>query len=1100
VAYERRIVTVLFADLVGFTPLTEALDPEDVAAIQDRYFAAARETVDRHGGVVEKFIGDAVSAAFGVPVGRDDDPERAVLAGLAIAAGVERLNAELGLPEGTLAIRVGIATGEVAHATSGPERGRLTGDMVNTAARLQTAAPPGRVLVDQATALAIAEAVELEPAFEVSLKGKANPVRVHIVGQVRANRSRETVLADLHAPTLGRETELALLAAAARRADAGATETWLVVAPPGTGKTRLLDELQLRLTAAGWGGRLHRARMRSRDARPFGALSDLAASVVGRRSLADLEQELRDGGVPAGRAQVVASAILDLAGPDAGAGGSGSRDERFEAWLTAFDRLGGSAAVGWLVEDLHWAGPDTLAFLELARATPSVAGRLLVTTARPAFLERRPEWAVDAPLEGRRMFELATLPPAATSDLIAALVGGDVLPRAVVDRIAAASDGNCLFVEELLRLWISAGLLVRTEARWTLTREASAIVVPTTVQAVYGAQLDELPADARRVVREGAVSGRRVADGWLDQLGLDHLRRALESVRARRLFDGPASDPLFGSAYLYRHALLRDAAYASLGRSDRSSLHVRFAAWLQAASTDPDVIAELVGEHLTAALDEAPALAASGPGLDREGTSRDAARWLERAAERAVRAGARDHAVELFDRATGRTPATPGDAVDLARRERRLGEATADAGSMSEGVARLRSAADRYRLVLRSPTAPAMRRDARSGLATTGNALARLLHEQLLFEESAATAEAMLAEIGAADDLESAWLRLRAATARNMFSDDPADLAPTAAAVIPIAERAGDRQLALEARLALLAVSETIDPEFRVNADALAVLAQELRRPDVESRVHRLRALAAIEAGEDPGPLLDDAAAVAISHGLDEALGWSHYLRAELAFQTGDWDRALASGREAIAIAERHAYLRVAVRSWFVVVPIASVRSDEVLLRHAERWFTENAANFPDSPYGRFMHTAIDVHLRAHGLGTAPDLDPDRLLPSFVVDPSASWLEAADTVLRRWLADGRHAAVDLALRRMRETYVGVVTPFADAAIGVMEARRPGTTVADLHRAQERARAAAGPWWLAKAIRLLEGRAAASPEAIAEAAATERRLGVTTPPP
>ena len=197
---ERRIVTVLFADLVGFTPLSERLDPEDVAAIQDAYFAAVRETVARHGGRLEKFIGDAAMAVFGLPRGRDDDAERAVRGGLALVGAVERLGAQLGLDEGELRLRVGIESGEVVAAESGPDEGRVTGDTVNTAARLQAAAPPGEVLLGEGASLAVAAAVELESQPPLSLKGKARPVRRAVARAIRHEPSRESAMGALRSP------------------------------------------------------------------------------------------------------------------------------------------------------------------------------------------------------------------------------------------------------------------------------------------------------------------------------------------------------------------------------------------------------------------------------------------------------------------------------------------------------------------------------------------------------------------------------------------------------------------------------------------------------------------------------------------------------------------------------------------------------------------------------------------------------------------------------------------------------------------------------------------------------------------------------------
>ena len=205
-------------------------------------FATVRDTVGRHGGQLEKFIGDAAMAVYGVPRGRDDDAERAVRTGLALVEAVERLGARLDLEGGDLRLRVGVNTGEVVYAVDGPDAGRVTGDTVNTAARLQTAADPGSVLLGEATALAVAEAIEVVAVAPLALKGKAAPVRAFRVVGVRPQRSRELAMGSLRAPTIGRAAQLAKLQAALRRAlEAGATERWLVLAPPGVGKTRLLD-------------------------------------------------------------------------------------------------------------------------------------------------------------------------------------------------------------------------------------------------------------------------------------------------------------------------------------------------------------------------------------------------------------------------------------------------------------------------------------------------------------------------------------------------------------------------------------------------------------------------------------------------------------------------------------------------------------------------------------------------------------------------------------------------------------------------------------------------------------------------------------------
>src|SRR3954471_5911070 len=279
-ALERRIVTVLFADLVGFTTLSEEFDAEDVAAIQDRYFGAVRETIGRYGGRLEKFIGDAAMAVFGVPRSRDDDAERAVRAGLALISAVQQLGLQLGLEEDVLRLRVGINSGEAVVAGTGADEGRVTGDTVNTAARLQTAAPPGGVLVGDTTSLAVAGFADLGDHLSRELKGKAEPTLARLVTGFRSEPSREHAMGALRAPTVGREHELAELHAGVERARAGAVERWLVLAAPGVGKSRLLSEIAS--DAAGtqnvvvW-----RSRARSGAVSPFDAIAGLLLSAVG---------------------------------------------------------------------------------------------------------------------------------------------------------------------------------------------------------------------------------------------------------------------------------------------------------------------------------------------------------------------------------------------------------------------------------------------------------------------------------------------------------------------------------------------------------------------------------------------------------------------------------------------------------------------------------------------------------------------------------------------------------------------------------------------------------------------------------------------------
>ncbi len=430
-AVERRIVSVLFADLVGFTTLSEQLDAEDVATVQDAYFAAARETVQRYGGVLEKFIGDAVMAVFGAPRARDDDAERAVRSGLALIGALEQLEVRLGMSPRTLQLRVGVNTGEVVHAIDGPDQGRVTGDTVNTAARLQTAARPGTVLIGEQTALTVAESIETQQIGTVALKGKREPMRAWEAIGARSQPSREEALGDLKAPMLGRDVELRKLQSAVRSvARDHRADRIVIVAPPGVGKSRLLAEL-----AATSDATVLRARVRPQATAPY----ETVAQLMNAANSAQLARGLARAGIPEARASVVRLEVDRLlVPPSEGALSTGDlaaeREARFDAWVTALDALTMSAAV-WLVEDVHWAGSDLLAFLDHAGRAPARHGRLLVATARPSLLDTAPAWC-----HGPRI-DLAPLPPTDAAALVHALAtSGPSSTRLVHSAHAASSD------------------------------------------------------------------------------------------------------------------------------------------------------------------------------------------------------------------------------------------------------------------------------------------------------------------------------------------------------------------------------------------------------------------------------------------------------------------------------------------------------------------------------------------------------------------------------------------------------------------------------------------------------------------------------------
>ena len=1172
---ERRIVTVLFADLVGFTTLSEQLDPEDIAVIQDRYFATVRETVARYGGRLEKFIGDAAMAVFGVPIARDDDAVRAVRAGLALIGGIQQIGATLGLEEDTLRLRVGVNTGEAVTAESGPDEGRVTGDTVNTAARLQAAAPPGGVLVGDTTALAVAEVAELGDVTPLELKGKAEATNARLVNGLRAEPSREEAMGGLRAPTLGRESELeALMEAARAAAESGATARWLIVAPPGVGKSRLLRELADRLAATQAGTKIWRSRARPDSVSPFDAVARLLIDALGTadrdEASARLSAAMAAARMAEGRAKVVLEACLSVGWPAVtptdGAESGKPTDDRsalFAAWLDGLDALAAGEVQVWLVEDVHWAGGDVLAFIDAAAERSK---RLIVATARPSLLEANADWAAEDAATGRHTMQLAPLAAGDARALITSLVG-DALPDELVERIAERSDGNCLFIEELLRTWVSVGTLARDAAgRWRLTVAQEEVSLPASVQSIYAAQLDDLPPDARRLARRASVAGRRFPVGALRPLGATSREATgaedgLEPLQRRELVVGPLTEPLWGQAFAYRHALLRDAGYASLARAERARLHIRLAKWLEEAAGDRSAeVAEQIAGHYAAALEAAPALAQElDAGLDRNAVGKLAADWYERAGQSTLQLSAHDAARQLLKRSIDLT--SEENDLDAARRWERLGDATAFADDMNAGAQAYERAMELYRQAidkgsvgfdagsramdaaadqmakriewlasispegakaledgaaeLRSGAADiqAGKREfqegmlaARSGLARTTASLADVWYQQLRFAEARDMASAALEEMDEADDASRA--RLLIARARGGMGASGASTPGIAEDVdhaLELARRASDPQTELLAQTAL-ATLHTETGHYTAS-EWEQVEQAAIKVGDWATAVQAIDSVA--------GTFVDDQAAkafapllrgreLAMAHGYTEDIGWSHYLECEAAFVSGDWQRALAAGLHAIDLGEANAYLRLTVRTLHVLIPIATVRGDRQVIERAARWYAGlDLSVFPDSPYARIVRAAQDLDIAAAGLGPAlvPEVEPR--LASFRDEPGGpSFSAAIDRVLRAWL-DARE--IDGAGRAMAAMEAGAPdwnepTSLAVGTYELMRGRvahaRADDASAATHATQalERFRTSGAPWWIAKAIRLLERAGTADAALIAEADQIERMLG------
>ena len=1117
---ERRIVSVLFADLVGFTTLAERLDAEDVGTIQDAYFATVTDTIHRYGGQLEKFIGDAAMAVFGLPLTRDDDAERAVRAGLALVNSVEALAGRIGLETGGLRIRVGINTGEVVtpelgRSDHGTAEGRVTGDAVNTAARLQTAAPPGRVLLGEATALAVTEAIELEPAEAILLKGKAAPVRASLAVAVRPVRSREIAMGRLRAPLIGRTDSLAVLARFAERAIAGGSEQVLLSAPPGVGKTRLVEELLARLP----GVHVLRARLRADALSPFEAVVQLLSGGLERdRPWGDRRAQflghLLRAGVPAARAEVVLEDIARLLAPSAvPINRPTDRAALFDGWATVLDAIDADRPAVWFIEDLHWADPDLLEFLAAAHARTRSRGRLILATARPAILERVGDAADGGAGPAWPILDLATLDPGNTADLVAALVG-PALPGPLVARIVDGSDGNPLFIEELLRTWVNVGTLVAEDADraglerggWRLTVPAESAPLPTTVQAIYAAQLDDLPSAARTAARRASVAGRRFPMGSLEALGVPDIPESLAILRGRALIAGPQADPITGDAYSFRHALLRDAGYASLSRAERARLHVRLARWLEQVAGDRVVeVAEAIGGHFEAALESTPALATEvGDGLDRPAAAALAAHWLERAGDLAQGRFAYETARSLFARSVALSPEEPG--LALARRLCRLGEATVRAADLDEAASILGTAADRYRSVLLDDALPAATRDdARRGLGAAAAAQANVRYEQMRFGETRTIAEAALELTGRDDPSASVPLFIARLNGLEGLTNDYATLFAEAEQVVMLARATEDPDLVFNARRVALGLSHgagmaSADDWLDFGSEAAGLGRWEAAAAAMINGA----GLLAFSDRDRLRRVADQAQAISEARGLSERLAWIGQVRCELELEAGGWIQAQAEGIRALDLAAAKGYDRVAVRTWFALTPVAAARQDDELLRRAATWFVERSGTFPTSPYGNVNRAAVDLRLAAAGLAEPPVLDPATLFEGFdLEEAAASWVASIERIVEGWLERGDVEVAAEAVGRYSAVAVPAIPPILAASRALVRclvvARSGGRAEAAeaARTAVDRARAAAAPWWVSRSLRLLEAAGGASVAEIAEAARIESDLGIAT---
>jgi class 3 adenylate cyclase/tetratricopeptide (TPR) repeat protein len=608
---ERKVATLLFADLVGFTALGEAHDPELVGALVGRVFERLSEEIRRYEGTIEKFAGDAMLAAFGVPSLHEDDAERAVRAGLEMQAAVADLDAELraeGRPG--VRLRIGVESGEVLVdlARAAGERDLfVTGDAVNTAARLQAVATPGAVVVGPVAWAATRSVIEYEELPAAVLKGKELPVAAWRAIAVRARRGGERAPLGLEAPLVGRDEELGLLKETVRRAVAeGRPHLLTVVGSAGVGKSRLAWELEKYLDGLPEPYHWRKGRCLAYAQASYSALADVLKADAG----------IMDDDAPESGGQKVAARLLDLGGSADGAvlealravlalgpASALPRDELFDAWRRYLELVAARAPLVMVIEDIHWADEGLLDFVEYA-ARWAAGPIVILSLARHELLERRPAWAGGLPNAATIVLE--PLDEAESGRLVDGLLAGG-LPEPLRSRVVTLADGNPLFAEELVRMFVDRGVLRFADGRWELAQPVDEVEVPGSVQAVLAARLDTLPGPEKQLAQRAAVVGRIFWDAVIAHLmrqGTAATNELLRRLRVKELVVPRAPSALAGaSEFGFRHVLIRDVAYETLPKRDRATLHLDVARWAeQELAERHDEFAELLASHYLASL------------------------------------------------------------------------------------------------------------------------------------------------------------------------------------------------------------------------------------------------------------------------------------------------------------------------------------------------------------------------------------------------------------------------------------------------------------------------------------------------------------------
>jgi class 3 adenylate cyclase/tetratricopeptide (TPR) repeat protein len=864
---ERKVVTVLFADLVGSTATGAGRDPEDFGAAIRPQLAQIREALERHGGTIEKYIGDAVVAVFGAPATHEDDPERAVRAGLEITGALGE-NARVAINTGEAVVVVG------ARAERGEEI--VLGDVINTAYRIEESAAPGSVLVGESTFRATRDVVEYGERRLIEAKGKSEPVPAWEALKARSPVPASSERAP-QAPLVGRKEELALvLNTLARARRQQAVQLVTIVGVAGIGKSRLVWELQRALEETSEPVTWRRGRcLAYGEGVAYWALDEIVKSEAGileTDGAATAEEKLRSsvrGLVPdESEARWVEEHLRPLVGL-AGAAEGETRDEAFSAWRRYIEAMAERAPLVLAFEDLHWADEGLLDFIEYIADWSRDAPLLVLCTARPDLPEKRDGWGS----HGNAL--TITLPPLTgdeTGQLLSLLLSRSAVPAELREALLVRAEGNPLYAEEFVRMLVERGLLVAEDGGWTL--RGAELPLPESVQGIIAARLDALSPEEKALVQAASVVGRTflpgavaaVADGQDDEVG-ELLAALLRRGFFRRYRASNGAEP----EYVFHHALVRDVAYRQIPRARRAERHLLAADWLESLGR-PEDHAETAAHHYLAALGYVRAAGGHvDPFADRARTG------LRRAGERALALNAYASSARFF-----------GGALELAPAEDERGELL-----FSYGKALSRSSTpDENALV-----------EARDSMLAAGDA------------ERAAECRAILADLlWRREQRDQAFAELREAAAA--LDDRPPSYAKAyvLSTLAGLRIRADQAEPALEAARAAMAIADELGlDDLRADAlnrigvarttmgdrGGLDEIAQSIEIAESSNSPESIRGYFNLGSmAANLGDLSRAAELHAEGHRLAERFGdaaWLEYFDAESVYQlywAGDWEAA----------------------------------------------------------------------------------------------------------------------------------------------------------------------------------------------------------------